>query len=72
METVVAFVRKWGNSKGIVLPSELGLETGEQIIINIQRTKAMLKAGDLFGKIKTGGNTAKELKKLDKELDVKW
>lgn len=72
METIMVKVRKWGNSKGVVLPAELGLQAGEDVILNVQRTKNMLKAGELFGKLKSSQNTARSMKEIDKELDSEW
>ncbi len=69
METIVATVRKWGNSKGIVLPKELPVEIGEEVVLNVQKKKGFAKVKDLFGKLKTGVDTAKMLKEVDRELD---
>lgn len=72
MEPVIATVRKWGNSKGVVLPAGLGLKEGEEVELTIKPKSKYLTAGDIFGKLKTGLDTAKSLKQIDKELDIKW
>ncbi len=70
METVFAMVRKWGNSKGVVLPKSLKLEEGEEIILNVQKTKGFAKGIDLFGKLKTGTkNLHEDLLQIDSELE---
>lgn len=72
METFVAVARKWGNSKGVVLPPKLHVEAGDELILSVQSTKRLAKVKDLFGKCPLGGNTARILKQVDKELDIRW
>ncbi len=72
METFVAVARKWGNSKGVVLPKKVNVEAGEEVIVTVQRTKGMAKVKDFFGKLKNPANTARSLKQIDKELDIPW
>lgn len=66
--------RKWGNSIGIVIPSEaadkLSLKPEEQIIIEITRKENVLK--ELFGAIKFSKNTVVLLKEARKNLEGKW
>ncbi len=72
METFVARARKWGNSKGVVLPAKLGIGEGEELELTVIRTKKVAKVADLFGKAKLGGNTQEILDEIDKETDSKW
>jgi len=70
MDTFVTVARKWGNSKGVVLPKRLGVEAGEEILLTVQRTKGVAKVKDFFGKLKKPfKNTARALREIDTELD---
>lgn len=68
MDGILVKTKKSGSSIVGVLPNKLGIAAGEEIFLKIRRLTAVTKAGELFGKLKTGGNTAKALKQVDKEL----
>lgn len=70
METIVATVRKWGNSKGVVLPKDVPVEVGEEVVLSIQPKKGFAKVRDLFGRAPLSGNTQKILDEVDRELDI--
>jgi len=70
VESFVAKARKWGNSKGVVIPAELEVREGEELEFKIVRRKRFATVGDLFGKLKLGVDTAKALKEVDRDLDI--
>lgn len=72
METFVAKVKKWGNSKGVILPARVNARVGEEMWFNMQPAKRVLRVRDIFGKLKTGANTAKALKEIDEEFKSKF
>ncbi len=73
MDTVVK-AKEWGNSLGIVLPSELvkrkGIKPGEEVIINIEKKQNVLK--ELFGALKFKQPVDRFLKTFRKEMESKW
>ncbi len=69
METFVAKVKKWGNSKGLVIPSVVGVEVGEEVRANLQPANRVGRVRDWFGKLKLSAPSAKLLKQVDRDLD---
>ncbi len=79
MEQVEVKVKKWGNSFGVILPMKVvereKLREGSDITLNI-RAKKVMTVGDLmelsgnmgWAKKLKNVDTAKELKRIDKEL----
>ncbi len=67
-------VKKWGNSLGIVIPSEtadkLGIKPEEIISIEIHKEKNALK--DLFGTLPFKKPTRQILKEAREELESTW
>ena len=79
MEQMNVKLKKWGNSYGIIMPMKFvekeNLKDGSDLIVNV-RVKRPMTAGDLMELSKKLGlaeklkniDTAKELKRIDKEL----
>lgn len=67
-------VKRWGNSLGVVIPSEtadkLGIKPEETISIEIHKEKNVLK--DLFGALPFKKPTNQILKEAREELESKW
>ncbi len=72
METFVAKVRKWGNSKGVILPARITVAVGEDVLLNVQRTAGVTKVKDAFGKVRAKSNTASSLREIDEEFRSKF
>ena len=67
--------KKWGNSIGIIIPSEtierLNIKPDEEIIINIEKKSNVLK--EMFGSMKFKGKSTEELlHESREELKSKW
>jgi antitoxin component of MazEF toxin-antitoxin module len=56
-------IRKWGDSLGVVIPSDLvkdmGFKPGDEVEVELRKSKNIL---DLFGKAKFGGIDTQKLK----------
>ena len=56
-------IRKWGDSIGVVIPSDLakdmGFRVGDEVEIELRKSKDIM---DLFGKAKFGGIDTQKLK----------
>ena len=66
--------KKWGNSIGIIIPSEavekLGIRPEEKVVIEIRKEENVLR--ELFGMMKSN-KTAKQLvSEIRKDLESKW
>jgi antitoxin component of MazEF toxin-antitoxin module len=72
METIVK-TKKWGNSVGIVLPSDLikeeKIKPGDQVILSIEKKHNVLK--ELFGALQFKKSTDQLLKE-SREMESKW
>ncbi|MEI6731551.1 MAG: hypothetical protein WCK90_02620 [archaeon] len=66
--------KAWGNSIGIVIPSEsiqrLKIKADEEVIISIQKKENVLK--ELFGTLKTKKTTEQIIKEGREDLESKW
>lgn len=66
--------KRWGNSIGIVIPSEtiekLNIKPEEEIVIEIGKKSNVLK--ELFGAIKFKKPTEQIIKESRKEFESKW
>jgi len=66
--------KKWGNSIGIIIPSEaiekFNIKPEEEIVIEIERKNNILK--ELFGKAKFKKPTGQIIKEVREELKSKW
>lgn len=66
--------KRWGNSIGIVIPSEsverLNLKPEEEIIIEIEKKNNVLK--ELFGKAKFKKPAKKMIEDFRKDNESKW
>lgn len=76
MEQIKTRLKKWGNSFGVIIPSDIvanqNLKEGSELELTIQPGNKMT-VGDVMKlarkfKIKRKGNTQKILDKIDKEL----
>jgi antitoxin component of MazEF toxin-antitoxin module len=66
--------RKWGNSLGLVIPSEtvdkLNIKPEETIVIEITKRENALK--ELFGAVKFKKSTKQLLQEAKESMDSKW
>ena len=66
--------KKWGNSIGIIIPSEtierFNIRPEEEIIIEIEKKNNLLE--ELFGKAKLKKPTERIVKGVREELKSKW
>ena len=66
--------KKWGNSIGIVIPSEtinkLNIKPEERIIIQIERKTNVLK--EMFGKAKFKKSAKKMIEEFRRGAESKW
>ena len=66
--------KKWGNSIGIVIPSEtinrLNIKPEERIVIQIEKKTNVLK--EMFGIMKSKKSTKQMVKEAREELESKW
>ena len=66
--------KKWGNSIGIVIPSEaierFNIKPEEEIIIEIEKKNNILK--DMFGKAKFKKSAEKMIKEFRRSAESKW
>lgn len=73
METTVK-TKKWGNSIGVVLPSELvreeEIKIGEEVVVEIKKKTNVLK--ELFGALKFDKPTDQLLKEVKRDMESKW
>ncbi len=71
---VMVKTKKWGNSIGVIIPSEtverLSIKPEEEIVIEIGKKNSVLK--EMFGAMKSKKSTEKILKEARKELESKW
>ena len=72
--TIEVKTKKWGNSIGIVIPSEtvekLNLVPEQKVIIEITKEDNVLK--ELFGSFKFKKPTEQILKEVRKDFESKW
>jgi antitoxin component of MazEF toxin-antitoxin module len=72
--TIEVKTKKWGNSIGIIIPSEtierLNIKPEESIIIEIEKNVNILK--DLLGSIKSKKSAETLVKEARKDLESKW
>lgn len=72
--TLEVKTKRWGNSIGIIIPSEaveeLNIKEEENIIIEIHKNGNILK--ELFGSLKFKRSTENILKEVRKDLEGKW
>ncbi|MCD4759726.1 hypothetical protein K8R33_02470 [archaeon] len=65
-------LKKWGNSFGIIVPKDElineGIKEGDSISVMVSKKKGIVK--ELFGNLKNDRSTEKELKNINKELDI--
>ena len=70
MTEITTKIRKWGNSFGIIVPSEIlktkGIKEGEEIDAIIIKKSNVLK--EIFGKHKFSKSIKQLMKETDKEL----
>ena len=77
MPEVVAILRKWGNSLGVVIPREIVMrkkwKQKQKVFVSISE-KEHMKARDVFGMIQSlkKFDTERVLKAVDDELESKW
>ncbi|MEK6793013.1 MAG: AbrB/MazE/SpoVT family DNA-binding domain-containing protein [Nanoarchaeota archaeon] len=66
--------KKWGNSIGIVIPSEtinrLNIKPEERIVIQIEKKTNVLK--EMFGIMKSKKSTKQMVREAREELESKW
>lgn len=66
--------KKWGNSIGIIIPSEtierLNIKPEEEIVIEIEKKSNVLR--ELFGALKFEKTTEQLLKESREEMESKW
>lgn len=71
---VEARVKQWGNSLGVIIPSQtverLSLKPDEQIIIEVSKKENVLK--ELFGAVKFSKSSENLIKEVRKDLESKW
>lgn len=72
MESFVAKVKKWGNSKGLIIPSEVDVDVGEEVRASLQSATRVARVRDWFGKLKISVPTSKLLKSVDRDLDPEF
>ncbi|MDP3728515.1 MAG: AbrB/MazE/SpoVT family DNA-binding domain-containing protein [bacterium] len=75
MEEALVTAKKWGNSLGVILPSELvqteHIKPGEELIITVERKHTAVK--DLFGKLQSKKSADQVLKEFRKDFkESKW
>lgn len=68
MEVLHAKARKWGNSVGVILPSELGINPDEEILLQVTRLKGHGKVKDIFGLLSKKSDTRKIMDELNEEF----
>lgn len=68
MNSFIATTRKWGNSVGVIVPSEANIRPGEKIIMSVQKVKGAARVKNLFGKLKTKHDTQKTIQEIDWEF----
>ena len=73
MERANVRIKKWGNSLGVILPSNIiknkGLKEGSELEISIN-LRSKTKVGDIFGLIK--GKLKKSTEEIMKEVDKEF
>ena len=66
--------KKWGNSIGVIIPSEtvekLNIKPEESIVIEIERKGNVL--GELFGRAKLKKSSGEMIKSFRKDFESKW
>ena len=71
---VEAVTKRWGNSIGVVIPSDtvdkLGIKPDESVMIEVTRKENVLK--ELFGSIKIKKSTEEIIKEARFESESKW
>ncbi len=67
-------IKKWGNSMGVIIPSEaverLNLKPDEKIVIEINRKENIL--AEMFGTMKSKKTARQMLDETRKEMESKW
>ncbi len=69
MKEIITTTKRWGNSVGLIIPKELGIHSGQEVILHIEPTKKVTTVKELFGKLKFKTPTQKLMKEIDEELD---
>ncbi len=66
--------KQWGNSIGIIIPSEIverwSIKPEENIVIEIEKRENVLK--ELFGSLKSKKSAETLVKEARKDLESKW
>ena len=66
--------KRWGNSIGIIIPSEtvdrFNIKPNEEIVIEIEKKGNVLK--EMFGRVKSKKSAKQMIKEARKELESKW
>ena len=66
--------KKWGNSIGIIIPSEtvekFNIKPEEEIVIEIGKKSNVLK--EMFGTMKSKKSAKQMIEEVRKELESKW
>ncbi len=66
--------KKWGNSIGIIIPSEtvekFDIKPEERIVVEISKESNVLK--EMFGTMKSGKTAKQIVDEVRKELESKW
>ncbi len=72
--SIAVKTKSWGNSLGIIIPSEMvhefSLNPGDEVVIELQKKQNVLK--ELFGTIKFKRSTKEILSEVREELKSKW
>lgn len=71
---IEVIAKKWGNSIGIIIPSEtinkLNIKPEEKIVIEIEKNENVLR--ELFGAVKFKRPVEDIIKETRKDLESKW
>lgn len=72
-EMISCKTKQWGNSIGIIIPSEIiremNIKPNEEIVVDIEKKKSVLK--ELFGSIKFKKPPSQAVKDFRKEMESK-
>jgi len=67
--------KKWGNSVGLIIPSEvvarLNIRPEEKIVIEIEEKKENV-LGEMFGTMKSKKSAKQIVKEVRKDFESKW
>ena len=67
MHSFIATARKWGNSIGVIVPSEASIKPGESVIISVQKVKGAARVKNLFGKLEANIDSKMSVQEIDWE-----